>query len=226
MENISDVELPEVPEELLKIDEISAIAAEFHHPPDLETKNSVEEAQESPKEEVENPPAAEENTCEKLIEETVATPSAPPIEAEATPCLPIPKETSTTLYPTLDTLRKEALPFQKTQEMEIHIEPFTMAQLRDLYSNNLLAFAKELEKEFIETELHPNFLRNDDYLYNCIHEYMQSLTECRSLKIEADRLKGLCRADQEQLWSIVSVSQKFSGTCSDGSRVSTTVSSK
>ncbi|XP_059615700.1 ectopic P granules protein 5 homolog [Phlebotomus argentipes] len=231
---IADVELledqVEDPEELEVapiVEEVQGIAEECHHPTALATEpttqkqeNEVAKTQERPL----APPAEEE-----APEEVIVTPSAPPLEVEEVPQVPILRETSTQLYPTLEKLKQDAIPFMRTQDvqgLEINIEPFTIAQLRELYSNNLLCFAKDLEKEFIETELNPSFLRNDDFLFHCLQEYMQALAERRCLEIEAERLKEICKGNQEKLWSIINVNQRFSGTCSDGNRVSTTVSFK
>uniref|UniRef100_A0A6B2EIK6 Uncharacterized protein n=1 Tax=Phlebotomus kandelakii TaxID=1109342 RepID=A0A6B2EIK6_9DIPT len=234
VETKTSIELPEEPEELSKEEVIQPIAEEFHHPHALVTEDTVSEAQEIQHDvqEVENAPSIVEEThpveeiSETVPEEVVIIPSAPLLEEEALPHPPMVRETSTQLYPTLDTLKRDALPFMKTQGLEINIEPFTTAQLRDLYSNNLLMFAKDLEKEFIEMELKPDFLRNDNYLFHCLQEYMQSLSESRHLEIDAQNLREVCEANQEKLWSIIEVSQRFTGTCSDGERVSTVISFK
>ncbi|GAB0092284.1 hypothetical protein DMENIID0001_072740 [Sergentomyia squamirostris] len=166
-----------------------------------------------------------EESPKMVTEEAVITPSAP--EMQIVPYLQnlnITREISSNLYPTLDTLKKEAMPLVKTkQESEINIEPFTTVQLRELYSNNLLSLAKDLETEFISNELNPSFIRNGDYLYNCLQDYHQCLAECRNLEFEIERLKATCKANEEKLWSIIDVNKTFSGMCSDGKRVSTTV---
>uniref|UniRef100_A0A1B0CR84 Ectopic P granules protein 5 homolog n=1 Tax=Lutzomyia longipalpis TaxID=7200 RepID=A0A1B0CR84_LUTLO len=220
-----DLEFPEELEESLNIAEIihaaEKVEEKVKEDEDVDPGQVIKE-EASP--EVEHAAVIEE-TPELKIEE-MPVPSAPLLESPETSCSKfLVRETPSQIYPTLNAVKMEqAQPFQKTTKLvEITVEPFSTAQLRELYSNNLLAFAKELEREFIETELNPSFLRNGDYLYHCLQEYLSSLAECRSLDIENERLKEICEGNQEKLWSILKVTQSFSGVCGDGTSVSTTV---
>lgn len=142
----------------------------------------------------------------------IVAPSAPMLEELTTETRAI----STNAYPDLQNLQLFATISDATTD-RIILQPFTNAQLKELYHNPEMHLAEAFEIDFIDTELNnPN---KSHPLYELIKKYSQSRY---NLKVNMLDLQGFIRASQEtsqKLWIIENRITSYEGNCADGERV-------
>lgn len=99
----------------------------------------------------------------------------------------------------------------------IVLQPFTSAQLKELYDNPELRAADAFEADFIGNEL--SSPHRSHPLHDLIKKYSQSRY---NLKVNMLDLQGFIRAFQEnsqKLWIIENRITSYEGNCADGERV-------
>lgn len=165
----------------------------------------------------------DENTC---AEANTFEPSAPTIEEEEEEkkeniVVENDKKQEKSLYPTLKPLQTMEMPspFRHLIRKErIILQPFTKAQLKELYHNTEILLAETFENDFINTELNTSY--RDYPLYDLIKKYSQSRY---NLKINMLDLQGYIKSFQENsqnVWKIENRVTWYDGMCADGERIS------
>lgn len=143
--------------------------------------------------------------------ETVA-PSAPMLEELATDT----QTNSANAYPDLQNMHQFATKSDATSG-RIILQPFTNAQLKELYHNPEMHLAEAFEVDFINNEL------SNPHRSHPLHELIKKYSQSRyNLKVNMLDLQGFIRAFQEnsqKLWIIENRITSYEGNCADGERV-------
>lgn len=106
-----------------------------------------------------------------------------------------------------------AIARSETEAVQATLEPFTVAQLRELYSNPEVELAAQFEGEFINAELSAN------YKTHPLYELLTKYSRCRhNLKLNDFDLKQAQQtftSTAEKLWIREIKSLKYTGKCDD-----------
>lgn len=120
-------------------------------------------------------------------------------------------------YPDLEHLISSTTISEATAIERIILQPFTSAQLKELYHNPELHAADAFEVDFIGNEL------NNPHRNHPLHDLIKKYSQSRyNLKVNMLDLQGFIRAFQEnsqKLWIIENRITSYEGNCADGERV-------
>lgn len=144
----------------------------------------------------------------------IVSPSAPMLDEEELENEAQPKTMNA--YPDLQQLQQMATKSDATID-RIVLQPFSNAQLKELYHNPEMHLADTFEVDFINNEL------SNPHKSHPLHELIKKYSQSRyNLKVNMLDLQGFIRAFQEnsqKLWIMENRITSYEGNCADGERV-------
>lgn len=126
-------------------------------------------------------------------------------------------------YPNLQQMQNElhhanvemtaAIVRAETEAVQATLQPFTVAQLRELYANPEVELATHFEGEFINAELNANYKHHP--LYELLTKYSRSRHNLKLNEFDLKQAQQTFTSTAETLWAREIKSIKFTGRCDD-----------
>lgn len=157
---------------------------------------------------------------ETTIETERAVPSAPSApEIEDLDETQMDKPLQALLYPNLQNVQSVgmAMNFLNATKERIILQPFTNAQLKELYNNPELMLAETFEADFINTEL--NNTHKDHPLFELIKKYSHSRYNLKVNTLDLHSYIKCFQENSQKVWIIENRITSYEGVCGDGERI-------
>lgn len=163
----------------------------------------------------------ERTTDSSLSEDVIGDISAPSAPADAHQPKQMLRSDSHSVvnYPNLQQMQNELQHVNvdeaivRSETVQATLQPFTVAQLRELYANPEVELAAQFESEFVNAELSAN------YKTHPLYELLTKYSRCRhNLKLNDFDLKQAQQTftnTEEKLWTREIKSLKYTGRCAD-----------
>lgn len=166
---------------------------------------------------IEEAPSEESTIISALPEGTIAE-SAPSAPADAH----LPKQMlqsdshSAVTYPNLQQMQNEvehAIARSETEAVQANLQPFTVAQLRELYANPEVELAAQFEGEFVNAELSANYKTHP--LYELLTKYSRCRHNLKLNDFDLTQAQETFASTVEKLWIREIKTLKYTGRCED-----------
>lgn len=126
-------------------------------------------------------------------------------------------------YPNLQQMQNElqhaivedtaAIARSSTEAVQASLQPFTVAQLRELYENPEVAEAAQFEGEFVNAELSANYKTHP--LYELLTKYSRCRHNLKLNDFDLNQAQQTFTSTAEKLWTREIKSLKYTGRCDD-----------